>query len=1279
MRCYRIILTIFLLILFFNLSLSKVLALPVGTLLYRSSSNGRLYGLNEEELISIRKGTIKNIYSGHVAIYVGEENGEHIIVEALAGGLQKTPARYFIDSSQGEEFLGAKLPSEASWLQRLKAAEIAKALSEFSLAYDFDFHHQKGPKSGQWTCVGLAEKVYESADIVNPFDISALVYDSANYSVDITSDGFDSYSRYNNRGDCFSRSKEFSLINPYTKMIMPLPEVFGFNVGKQHEEKRYIFLPYTQFLQETLEDVEVDIELSSDFIEEEIRPNYPSLAIALKWSFINQPLSAIKKVGSYLSRNKDIIELERDKNKYVDNSLDKDNNQTNAKNNQNTNPTWNLVKEVLQLEKDKQPSLEEEKLSIKEEERLDSFQLYEVLSGDTFILNSGEKVSYIGIEAPQLKTQGVKEDECLAWVARERNEEILRNQEIILKKDPNLSFNNSGSRLRYVYIKKNGELQLVNEILAKEGLVSLVDYSNSSFYPQNKSIMNKIVQANTQAKNKNLGIYGLVCENKNNKQVEVVSSDLDSKPNDNSSHSLWQKLKSILAKSDNLQDQTKIASSIEPEPKFKNIFTGGKEDSNYSKPETSEGSDNKSDDNNSNKSYYPYANYSQGDNSDSESENNNKAEEEDNDDSNYDSDSDSDSDYNETEVIDDDVLANDENDGETEIEPETEPELINECLSSLVISRIFADGSDDWLEIYNPCHKAIDLQAEGVRLERSVTGEDPFILLRFDVLEDYLFQSSSSELPAYSALKIVRDDANEQLRAEADVIALRDSFTWSESGYSIFLAKDVVSSYNDKDIIDLVGVGSDSLYFEGSGPSKVITENNILTRRALASSTILSMKTGAHKDLPPVYDSNNNSFDFILWPLLNDTEIEEDPQENPPINLETKDKLLSLWHFDECRGTSVFDSINNSNNLNFDWQWVKGQAGCALKSYYNNEALLIPLNNNFSANDFSLSWQQKIKDNGRLVLSLQNSSDENFVLTLGGYYVETKTPFESQIRHDDSNIKTDNAWHNMFFNLNLNPPTFNVYEDDNLVLSRDLGQRLEDFDTLSIKAENGYSSLDQLGIFSPSLTNQEKINLSYPLQPYSLPEREALSLKHYWNFDEGQGSVAVDSVSASNISLEPSLWANGLNDFALELDKATPELFVDLPAFSNDSVAITFWYKNTSGENTGRFYLTLQDEFNDILGLRMSAYLTEINLSGVEYRLEEADLPLDDLWHEIAFIYNAYDYNLKIIIDGQEKYSRDLPWLSSRPSKLKIRRDNFYFLLDELKIWQGDVKFSSLQ
>ena len=272
----------------------QVRAMPVGTLLYRSSGSGLIYGYNTKDLLRINHGVLADVYTGHVGVYVGKINGEDYVVEALGKGIVKMPAKYFVNTRWGEKYLGAKLPKNASEEQRFNAVELAKNLADYEFKYDFDFHDQKGPASGQWICSGVAEKIYESANADNP-SFRNLEYDPLKYAVDITPDGYDKTSIYNLKNqDCFSESLEYSKISPNKETLVPAPEIFGFNSGREYDNERYFFFPYTQFLQPNLEDVDTDIQVESDFDNEEIRGAMPQISLVLKWSLINNPVSSLK-------------------------------------------------------------------------------------------------------------------------------------------------------------------------------------------------------------------------------------------------------------------------------------------------------------------------------------------------------------------------------------------------------------------------------------------------------------------------------------------------------------------------------------------------------------------------------------------------------------------------------------------------------------------------------------------------------------------------------------------------------------------------------------------------------------------------------------------------------------------------------------------------------------------------------------------------------------------------------------------------------------------------
>lgn len=83
-----------------------------------------------------------------------------------------------------------------------------------------------------------------------------------------------------------------------------------------------------------------------------------------------------------------------------------------------------------------------------------------VLDGDTIVLQSGEKVRYLGIDAPELGHNG-NPDECYGREARKANDELVSSQRIQLEYDDTTT-DRHGRLLAYVTLSDgrsvNGEL-----------------------------------------------------------------------------------------------------------------------------------------------------------------------------------------------------------------------------------------------------------------------------------------------------------------------------------------------------------------------------------------------------------------------------------------------------------------------------------------------------------------------------------------------------------------------------------------------------------------------------------------------------------------------------------------------------------------------------------------------------------------------------------------------------------------------------------------------------
>ncbi|MFH0856283.1 MAG: lamin tail domain-containing protein, partial [bacterium] len=154
-----------------------------------------------------------------------------------------------------------------------------------------------------------------------------------------------------------------------------------------------------------------------------------------------------------------------------------------------------------------------------------------VIDGDTIELQDGRRVRYIGIDTAELNGSGSEDDECLAWVAREKNRILLeQSKDIKLVKDIGADKDKYGRLLRYVY----GNTIFINETLAREGLAkSFICKSYMSDCPvmEDAIRINEIINAEKEAQSFKRGIYSNACEEYlENKKNNSALSDTFSLP-----------------------------------------------------------------------------------------------------------------------------------------------------------------------------------------------------------------------------------------------------------------------------------------------------------------------------------------------------------------------------------------------------------------------------------------------------------------------------------------------------------------------------------------------------------------------------------------------------------------------------------------------------------------------------------------------------------------------------------------------------------------------------
>jgi len=128
--------------------------------------------------------------------------------------------------------------------------------------------------------------------------------------------------------------------------------------------------------------------------------------------------------------------------------------------------------------------------------KLESILVKRVIDGDTIELVTGQKVRYIGIDTPETVDPRTTV-QCFGKEASAKNKELVEGKTVRLEKDVSET-DKYGRLLRYVYVDD----LLVNEVLVKEG------YAFSSTYPPDVKYQDLFIEAERQAREANVGLWG---------------------------------------------------------------------------------------------------------------------------------------------------------------------------------------------------------------------------------------------------------------------------------------------------------------------------------------------------------------------------------------------------------------------------------------------------------------------------------------------------------------------------------------------------------------------------------------------------------------------------------------------------------------------------------------------------------------------------------------------------------------------------------------------------
>ncbi|MEI6533442.1 MAG: thermonuclease family protein [Candidatus Roizmanbacteria bacterium] len=125
-----------------------------------------------------------------------------------------------------------------------------------------------------------------------------------------------------------------------------------------------------------------------------------------------------------------------------------------------------------------------------------------VIDGDTIELDNGEKVRYIGMNAPEIQ-HGKNKAECYGNEATQKNKELVEGKTIKMEKDIS-ERDKFGRLLRYVYLPNDASpssVLFINAYLVEQG------YARAKAFKPDLTYIPYIKSVETIAKEKNIGLW----------------------------------------------------------------------------------------------------------------------------------------------------------------------------------------------------------------------------------------------------------------------------------------------------------------------------------------------------------------------------------------------------------------------------------------------------------------------------------------------------------------------------------------------------------------------------------------------------------------------------------------------------------------------------------------------------------------------------------------------------------------------------------------------------
>ena len=386
--------------------------------------------------------------------------------------------------------------------------------------------------------------------------------------------------------------------------------------------------------------------------------------------------------------------------------------------------------------------------------------------------------------------------------------------------------------------------------------------------------------------------------------------------------------------------------------------------------------------------------------------------------------------------------------------------------------------------------------------------------------------------------------------------------------------------------------------------------------------------------------------------------------------------LVGLWQFDEASGNVALDRSGSGNDAHLRGaDWTKGLAGAGLGFDKNRDFAMVRPVRHFPSTALSALFWVKTTDSNDGIISYASSETSNAWSVENSedlaFRIGKPAPLQTGVAVNDG------LWHHVAMTWDSSDGLVQVYKDGVKAYTgrTSTGKTIaeggalvfaQEQDTLGggfEKKQAFAGTLDEVYLYNRVLSEEE-------IHAHCINS----GLAGHWSFDEGTGSVAVDSSSQSNHASihEVGRTQRFLNHSLLFRTTQGYVARTGMRGFPSDAISTAFWIRTKDSLDT---IVSYASEHSDQDWVISNSSTLSVSRGGP--RLETGVAINDGRWHHVVVTWSKSDDNVHLYIDGRLLLAKSITSVGLLGQQgtliLGQDQDEIPFVFDKEESFQGEL------